>query len=173
MLRGLVRKFGVVAAFVYSLVAWPASVQAQTYPSKPIRLLIAATAGSAPDVIARLLANKLTEAWGQQVVVDPRPGAIGLIGAEIVARSAPDGHTIWMGTLTQLISTTLYQRYPMAKEFAPIGMFAGTAFGIAIHSGLPAQTLAEFIALAKARPGMMYASSGQGSSSHKIGRAHV
>ena len=156
-----------VKLIITAAAAFPATACAQSaYPAKPIRLVIAATSGSAPDVIARLLGAKLTEAWGQQVVVDPRAGASGLIGAEIVAKSAPDGHTLWLATLTQLISTTLNQRNQMAKEFVPVGLFAGTAFAIAIHSALPAQTLGEFIALAKAKPGMMYGSAGQGTSSH-------
>lgn len=153
----------ITAAAAFAATAF---AQGAAYPAKPIRLVIAATSGSAPDVIARLLGAKLTEAWGQQVVVDPRAGASGLIGAEIVAKSAPDGHTLWLATLTQLISTTLNQRNQMAKEFVPVGLFAGTAFAIAIHSALPAQTLGEFIALAKAKPGMMYGSAGQGTSSH-------
>ena len=153
----------ITAAAAFAATAF---AQGAAYPAKPIRLVIAATSGSAPDVIARLLGAKLTEAWGQQVVVDPRAGASGLIGAEIVAKSAPDGHTLWLATLTQLISTTLNQRNQMAKEFVPVGLFAGTAFAIAIHFALPAQTLGEFIALSKAKPGMMYGSAGQGTSSH-------
>lgn len=160
------KRCAVVTAALVSISNAVAAQPAANYPAKPIRLVIAATSGSAPDVIARLLGAKLTEAWGQQVVVDPRAGASGLIGAEIVAKSAPDGHTLWLATLTQLISTTLHQRHQMAKEFTPVGMFAGTAFAIAIHSALPAQTLGEFIALAKARPGLMYGSAGQGTSSH-------
>jgi tripartite-type tricarboxylate transporter receptor subunit TctC len=137
------------------------------YPDRPIRMIIAATAGSGPDILARQIGTKLTEAWGQQIVVDARPGATGVVGAELVAKAAPDGYTLWFATMTQLIGTTMYQRYMMSKEFAPVGMVASTAFAIAINSALPVNNIAELIAYAKARPGqLLYGSSGQGSTSH-------
>ncbi len=137
------------------------------YPERPVRMIIAATAGSGPDILARQIGAKLTELWGQQVVVDARPGATGVVGAEIVAKSAPDGYTLWFATMTQLIGTTLYQRYLMASEFAPVGMVASTAFAIAVTSNLPVTTIPELIAYAKARPGqLLYGSSGQGSTAH-------
>lgn len=140
---------------------------AQPYPAKPIRMVTAGTPGSGPEVIARHLAAKLSEAWGQQVVVDSRPGATGLIGAEIVAKSAPDGYTLWFMTSTQLLGTTLYQRHWVAKEFAPVGMLSSTAFGIAVGSGLPVNTLAELIAYTRARPKkLLYGSNGQGATTH-------
>ena len=138
-----------------------------TYPTKPIRLITAATPGSGPEVIARHLVAKLTEAWGQQVVVDPRPGATGMISGDIVAKAAPDGHTLWFATSTQLLASMLYQRNWMAKDYAPIGMLSSTAFAIAINSSLPANNLADFIAYARARPGkLLFGSNGQGSTSH-------
>ena len=144
----------------------PLADLAQPYPTKPIRLITAATPGSGPEVIARHLATKLTEAWGQQVVVDPRPGATGMISGDLVAKSAPDGYTLWFATSTQLLGSMLFQRNWMTKEYAPIGMLSSTAFAIAINSGVPANTLAEFIAYAKARPGkLLFASNGQGSTS--------
>lgn len=137
------------------------------YPDRPIRMIIAATAGSGPDILARQIGAKLTEAWGQQIVVDARPGATGVVGAEMVAKAAPDGYTLWFATMTQLIGTTMYQRYMMSKDFAPIGMVASTAFAIAVNSALPVNNIAELIAYAKARPGqLLYGSSGQGSTSH-------
>ena len=140
---------------------------AQSYPSKPIRLITAATPGSGPEVIARQLAAKLTEAWGQQVVVDPRPGATGMISGDLVAKSAPDGYTLWFATSTQLLGSMMFQRNWMTKDYAPIGMLSSTAFAIAINSSVPANTLAEFIAYAKARPGkLLFGSNGQGSTSH-------
>jgi tripartite-type tricarboxylate transporter receptor subunit TctC len=140
---------------------------AQPYPAKPIRMVTAATPGSGPEVIARQLAGKLSEAWGQQVVVDSRPGATGLIGADIVAKSAPDGYTIWFVTSTQLLGTTLYQRHWLAKEFAPIGMLSSTAFGIAVNASLPVNTLAELITYTRARPKkLLYGSNGQGATTH-------
>lgn len=140
---------------------------ATLYPTKPVRMIIAGTPGSGPEVVARLLATRLSEAWGQSVVVDPRPGATGLIGADIVAKSAPDGYTLWFATSTQLLGTTLYQRNWMAKEYAPIGMLASTAFGIVTNSGLPVNSVAELIAYVKSRPGkVLYGSNGQGSTTH-------
>ena len=136
-------------------------------PERPIRMIIAATAGSGPDILARQIGSKLTEAWGQQIVVDARPGATGLVGAELVAKSAPDGYTLWFATMTQLIGTTMYQRYLMSTEFAPVGMVASTAFAVAVNGALPVNNIAELIAYAKARPGqLLYGSSGQGSTSH-------
>ena len=130
-------------------------------------MITATTAGSGPDVIARLLAQRLTESLGQQVVVDNRAGASGLIGAELVARAAPDGHTLWMATMTQLISTTLYQRFVMSKEFAPVGQVASAPFVIAVGSTVPVKSIAELIAYAKARPGqVLYGSGGQGTTPH-------
>ncbi len=140
---------------------------AQKFPSRPIRMITATTVGSGPDVIARLLAARLTESLGQQIVVDNRAGASGLIGAELVARAAPDGHTLWMATMTQLISTTLYQRFVMSKEFAPVGQVASTPFVIAVSASLPIKSIAELIAYSKARPGqVLYGSGGQGTPPH-------
>ena len=151
-----------------SVAAQPVPIgAAQSYPTKPIRLITAATPGSGPEVIARHLAAKLTEAWGQQVVVDPRPGATGMISGDLVAKSAADGYTLWFATSTQLLGSMLFQRNWMAKDYAPIGMLSNTAFALAVNSGVPANTLAEFIAYAKARPGkLLFASNGQGSTSH-------
>src|SRR5689334_24450732 len=86
------------------------AAQSDLFPRRPVRLIVSNTPGSAPDVVARLLAAKLTEAWGQQIVIDNRPGATGLIAADTVAKAAPDGHTLWLNTMTQLISTLQAQR---------------------------------------------------------------
>jgi len=140
---------------------------ADVFPSKPIRIIIAVPHGSGPDILARQIGGKLTEAWGQQIVIDSRPGATGLVGAEIVSKSAPDGYTLWFATLTQLIGTTMYQKFVMARDFAPVGMVASTAFGVAANAALPITTVAELIAYAKARPGqLLFASTGQGSTGH-------
>jgi tripartite-type tricarboxylate transporter receptor subunit TctC len=140
---------------------------AQQYPSRPIRMITATTVGSGPDVTARLLAARLTELLGQQIVVDNRAGASGLIGAELVARAAPDGHTLWMATMTQLISTTLYQRFLLSKEFAPVGQVASTPFVIAVSTSLPVKSIAELISYSKSRPGqILYGSGGQGTTPH-------
>ena len=137
------------------------------YPARPIRMVVAAAAGSGPDIIARHLGAKLAETWGQQIVVDTRPGASGLIGAETAAKAAPDGYTLWLATMTQLISTTLRGKFEMPQEFAPVGLVATTTFVLAVSAAVPASTVAELIELAKARPGQLqYASGGEGSAPH-------
>jgi len=158
---------GATTALMAILCGVSGVAQAQQYPSRPIRMITATTVGSGPDVIARLLATRLTESLGQQIVVDNRAGASGLIGAELVARAAPDGHTLWMATMTQLISTTLYQRFLMSKEFAPVGQVASTPFVIAVSAGLPVKSIAELVSYSKSRPGqILYGSGGQGTTPH-------
>src|SRR5262245_64523173 len=98
------------------------AAHAQPYPSRPIRLVVSTAAGSGSDIIARLISPRLSEYLGQQVVVDNRAGASGMIGAETVARAAPDGYTFWMPTLSSLISTTSANRLHLEKDYAPIGL---------------------------------------------------
>jgi tripartite-type tricarboxylate transporter receptor subunit TctC len=143
------------------------AVHAQPYPSRPIRLIVSTAPGSGSDIIARLISVRLSENLGQQVVVDNRVGASGMIGAETVARATPDGHTFWLPTLSSLISTTSANRLHLAKEYAPIGLVATTPFVIAVTSTLPVRSIAELIAYAKANPGqLMYASGGTWTSTH-------
>lgn len=140
---------------------------AQPYPVRPIRWVTSNPAGSGSDVIARVLSPRLGDVLGQQVVVDNRGGASGLIAAELIHRANPDGHTLWIVTLTQLISTTLFDKFHLSKDYVPVGMIGGTPFAIAVSPSLNVKTTAEFIALAKAKPGfVMYGSSGTGTSSH-------
>jgi tripartite-type tricarboxylate transporter receptor subunit TctC len=156
-----------VALCASVLLACSATAGAQTFPARPVRMIVSNTSGSAPDVIARLVSAKLTQAWGQQIVIDNRPGATGLIAAETLARAAPDGYTLWLNTMTQLISTLQYQRYMLAKAFAPVSLVASTPFVIVVTASLPVKTLAEWISYAKARPGqLIYGSAGQWGSSH-------
>lgn len=144
-----------------------AAAQAQEYPNRPVRVIVATTAGSASDNVVRLVGARLTEMWGQQIVVDNRPGASGLIGAEIVAKASPDGYTLWLATMTQLISTNLYNRYPMASDYTPVGKVASTPYVIAVTSALPVRTIEELIAHAKAHPGkLLYGTAGIGSTPH-------
>jgi tripartite-type tricarboxylate transporter receptor subunit TctC len=139
----------------------------QAYPVRPIRLIASTAVGSGSDVVSRLLAPRLTEMLGQQVIVDNRPGASGLIAAELAARAAPDGYTLWIVTQTQLISTTLFDRFHLHKDYVPIGMVGGTPFAIVVSNTLNVKTTADLIALAKAKPGfVMYGTSGAGTSSH-------
>jgi tripartite-type tricarboxylate transporter receptor subunit TctC len=137
------------------------------YPDKPIRLITPTAAASGADVVSRILSGKLSEALGKQIVVDNRPGVSGLLAAELVARAPPDGYTLGMTTLTQLLSTVLYQKFPMDREFLPVTRVGSTPFVMVVSPTLPIKTIPELIAYAKARPGqVLYASGGQGSTPH-------
>ena len=156
-----------MAAFVFAFAFAHAHAAEAPYPAKPIRIIIATTVGSGPDILARQIGAKLTQAWGQQVVIDPRAGASGMIGAELTANAAADGYTLWMATMSHVIATTMYQRLLLARDFAPITQVASTPYVIAVNAALPANSIAELIAYAKARPGeVLYGSAGQGSTPH-------
>jgi len=146
---------------------------AANYPSKPVRFIAPFPPGGSTDLLARLLAQKLTESWGQQVVVENRGGAAGTIGVELAARAAPDGYTIVMGHVgTFGVNPTLYPKLPYdaVKDFAPVTVLATVPNAMAVHPSLPVKTARDFIALAKARPGeLLYASGGSGSASHLAG----
>jgi tripartite-type tricarboxylate transporter receptor subunit TctC len=146
---------------------------AQTYPTKPIRLVVPFPPGGATDILARDVAQKLTEAWGQQVIVDNRPGAGGNIGSELVAKAAPDGYTLEMGTVgTHAINASLYAKMPYdhVKDFAPVILVAGVPNVLVVNPEVPANSVTELIAYAKANPGKLnFASSGNGTSIHLSG----
>jgi tripartite-type tricarboxylate transporter receptor subunit TctC len=140
------------------------------YPDKPIRLVVPFAAGGALDVVARIVGQKLTESWGRQIAVDNRLGAAGNIGAELVARAAPDGYTLLMSSVTtQAISMSLLAKppYDFARDYAPVALVASAPLALIVNSSLPVKSVREFIALAKARPGELnYFSSGTGSGTH-------
>lgn len=143
---------------------------AANYPDKPVRLVVPFSAGGALDVVGRLLGQKLTDAWGRPVVIDNRVGAGGNIGAEFVAKSAPDGYTLLMSSVTTMainMSLTPKPPYDFERDFAPVAMNAAAPLALMIHPALPAKSVKEFIALAKARPGELnYFSSGTGTGTH-------
>ena len=142
---------------------------AQEYPVRPIRVVAASAPGSGPDVIARLIAQKLTERLGQQVVVDNRAGVGGNLGAEAVARAAPDGYTLLLAMASQAIGMTLYKNpaYDLLRDFAAIAPVASTPFVLVTHRSLPAASVPALIALAKARPGeLLFGSGGAGTPPH-------
>ena len=146
--------------------------QAQNYPSKPVRLIVPFAAGGSTDVIARILAPKLSEVWGQQVLVDNRPGGNTVIGTDIVAKSPPDGHVLLVtpAPFTVVPSVLTKLPYDPAKDFEPITLINTTPMGLVVHPGVPAKNLKELIALAKARPGQMnFGSSGSGGVPHLSG----
>jgi tripartite-type tricarboxylate transporter receptor subunit TctC len=148
-------------------------VRAAEYPLRPIRVIVPFPAGGNADILARIMAQKMSEAWKQTVVVDNRAGAAGIIGAEAVAKSAPDGYTLLMGTTgTQTTNPAVYSKLPYdsLRDFAPVSNFADSPFLLVAHPSLPVRTVKEVIALAKARPGQLhYASFGPGSSAHLVG----
>jgi tripartite-type tricarboxylate transporter receptor subunit TctC len=160
---------GCVIAAALSLYGLPALGQT-AYPTKPIRLVVPFVPGGSTDFIARILGQKLDEALGQQVVIENRAGAAGNIGVEYVAKSAPDGYTLIFGHVgTFGFGPSLYQKLPYdpVKDFAPVALFAMVPNMLVVHPSLPAKSVKELIALAKARPGQLnYGSSGNGSASH-------
>ncbi|HTL30777.1 MAG TPA: tripartite tricarboxylate transporter substrate binding protein [Tepidisphaeraceae bacterium] len=142
-------------------------VQAQTYPAKPLRMVVPFAPGGGTDVIARYLANGMSESLNRQVVVDNRAGANGIIGTEIVARSAPDGYTLLFVSSPHSVNPSLYAKLPYdtLRDFAPVSMVATSPYVLVVHPSLPVRNVKELIALAKAKPDeITYASGGSGSS---------
>ena len=170
-LRLVAHTLAAICAFVLGIV--PADAMAQSYPSRPVRLVVPFPAGGTTDILARAMAEKLSSALGQQFVVDNRPGAGGNIGSDIVAKSPPDGYTLLMGTVgTHAINPSLYPKMPYdhVKDFAPVVLVAGVPNVLVVNPGVPAKTVAELIALAKDKPGSInFASSGNGTSIHLSG----
>jgi len=155
--------FGVT---VFLLTAW---VHAQTYPVKSIRLIAPFSPGASTDVVGRLLAAKLTESWGQTVIVENRAGAGGIVGATYVAKSPPDGYTLLMGSVGSLGTIGLRKNppYDPVRDFAPITLGVRAASALVVHPSLPVTSVKQLIAFARAHPGQLnYASSGVGSPSH-------
>jgi tripartite-type tricarboxylate transporter receptor subunit TctC len=150
-----------------------AVAQAPTYPAKPIRLVVPFPAGGSLDVVARAIGQKLTESWGQPVVIDNRPGAGGNIGADLVAKSAPDGYTILEGALsTHAVNVSLYSKMPYdpVRDFAPITLVAVTPNVLVLNPSVPANSVKELIAYAKANPGKLsFGSGSNGSAGHLAG----
>jgi tripartite-type tricarboxylate transporter receptor subunit TctC len=150
--------------------AWAGAACAQDkYPSRPIRLVIPFAPGGGSDVTARLLGPRIAERLGQPVVIDNRPAASGVVGADIVAKAVPDGYTLLGTTVTFVINGTLQKGLPYDafKDFTPITQAIVSPFGLLLHPSVPAKTVKEFIAYAKASPGrLLYGTSGPGSSPH-------
>jgi tripartite-type tricarboxylate transporter receptor subunit TctC len=150
----------------------PRGAPAAGYPSRPVRLLVPYPAGGAPDIVARLIGQWLSDRLGQQFIIDNRPGAGGNIATEMVAKAAPDGYTLLHTVSTNAVNVTLYERlnYNFLRDFAPVGGIGTLPFALLIYPGFPAQTLSEFIAYAKANPGKVnMASQGIGTTPHVCG----
>lgn len=153
-----------------ALVALPSV--AQTYPSKPIRVIVPFPPGGTSDILTRLIGAKLTENWGQQVIADNRSGANGNIGAELTARAAPDGYTLMLGDIGNLVnSSILFSKLPfdILKDFAPVTIVSYSPHLLTTHPSVPVKTTQELIALAKANPGKLNYATGLGGTPHLAG----
>ena len=170
MRRNCIRVSIVVAAVA---ALFTGAAYAQSYPGKPIRVVVPFPAGGNADVFARALSQKMAEAWSQGVVVDNRAGAAGIIGTQLVAKAPPDGYTLLMGTTgTHTTNPAVYEKLPYdpVRDFAPVSNFADSPFLLVVHPSVPTGNLKQLIAFAKSRPGQLhYASFGTGSSAHLAG----
>jgi len=149
----------------------PSTSSGQAFPGRPVRMVAAFAPGGSVDVVARLLAQKLSESWGQQVVVDNRPGAGGTVSAEIVARAPNDGHTIYICSASFVVNPSLYGKtlYDPVRDFAPVSLVSLVQNVLVAHPALPAKSVNELVALAKSKPGQInYASTGSGTSGHLV-----
>ena len=174
-IRSLARPLAALlcAASTLVLSVLPGAALAQAWPNKPVRLVVPFPAGGTTDILARAMAQKLSESLGQAFVVDNRPGAGGNIGSDIVAKSAPDGYTLLMGTVgTHAINPGLYPKMPYdhVKDFVPVVLVAGVPNVLVVHPDVPVRSVADLVALARAKPGTInFASSGAGTSIHLSG----
>ncbi|MGZ8268868.1 MAG: tripartite tricarboxylate transporter substrate binding protein [Burkholderiales bacterium] len=162
----------VFVAVLALAVGGAAGAAERAYPAKPIRLISAYAPGGGNDTVARAIGQRLTEAFGQQVIVDNRPGANGLVACEITARAQPDGYTLLMASIaSHAINPALYPKIPYdpIKDFAPVSLLGTTANVLVVHPSTPAKTLKELVAYAKSKPGLTYGSNGIGSSQHLAG----
>jgi tripartite-type tricarboxylate transporter receptor subunit TctC len=164
------RHAGKILSVIVAFVVLPAA--AQQYPAKPIRLIVPFVAGGSADVLSRVLAQRWTQQYGQQVVVENRPGSGGHVGAEAAARAAPDGYTIVFGTIGIHAAYGIYSKlgYDPARDLQAVAMYADVPCVIIVHPSVPAKNVVEFIALAKKNPGYLnFGSAGSGSSTHMVG----
>jgi tripartite-type tricarboxylate transporter receptor subunit TctC len=155
-----------------ALATFCSAAAAQTYPAKTVRMVVGYPPGGPTDLLARIVSQKLTESWGQQVIVDNRPGASGMIGAELTVRAAPDGYTLLMVPVTYAVTPSLYPRmnYDAVKDLAPVAQVAAAPFILVVHPTLPVKTVKELIALARSKPGQLnYASASAGGMPHLAG----
>jgi len=172
MTINLCRLLAVGAAALGVVMAAAVDVAAQSFPTRPVRMVLGYPPGGGIDVLSRILAPRLSEQWGQQVVIDNRPGASGNIGADIVARATPDGYTLLMMTLSHAVGASLYKNLPFhpADSYSGVSLVGATTLVLLAHPASPAKTLKEMLAMARARPGQLsFGSSGIGGSPHLAG----
>jgi tripartite-type tricarboxylate transporter receptor subunit TctC len=150
---------------------WPAA--AQQYPNRPVRMLVPTTPGGSVDTLARTIGPKLTERWGQQIIVDNRPGAGGTIAGELAAKAPPDGYLVLLGTISSLATNVILQKklpYDPVKDFAPVSLVVTQNLMLVVHPSVPAKTVNELVRFAKSQPGKLsFASAGSGTGSHLSG----
>jgi len=166
------RRFLQLATAAVACPPWLRSAHAQTYPARPIRLIVGVTAGGANDTVARLVAQSLSERLGQQVVVENRPGAGGNVGTETVVNAAPDGYTLLFVTSANAIGVSLNEKpnFNFVRDIVPIASLVRGALIMEVRPSFPAKTIPEFIAYAKAHPGQInMASAGIGNTTHVAG----
>jgi tripartite-type tricarboxylate transporter receptor subunit TctC len=172
-MKPLRRQFLYLAAGAVALPAVLRFAWAQTYPARPVRMIVGFPAGNASDIIARLMAQSLSERLGQQFIVENRPGAGGSIGTEVVVRAPPDGYTLLMSVVTSnAINATYYANlnYNFIRDIAPVASIGGGSYVMAVNPSIAAKTLPEFIAYAKSNPGKInMASTGNGTPTHVFG----
>lgn len=165
-------KLSIACAMAVAFAGSTAAI-AQTYPSKPVRLLVPSTPGGSVDTLARTLAPRLSEKWGQQMVVENRPGAGGAIAGELTARAPADGYTLIIGTVASMATNVSLQKklpYDPTRDFAPITLVATQNLMLLIHPSIPAKSVKELVGLAKAKPGQLsFASAGNGTGGHLSG----
>jgi tripartite-type tricarboxylate transporter receptor subunit TctC len=160
-----------VAALAVSA-SWAAEVNAQTYPAKPLRIVVPFAPGGPNDILARLIGQKLTESWGQQVIVDNRPGGATVIGTEYAAKAPPDGHTLLIVSPTTATNPSLMRRLPYdtLRDFSFVILLATSPNVLVVHPSLPATSVRDLLAVAKKRPGeVTFGSGGPGTSTHLAG----
>jgi len=161
-----------VISSVAVVLAMSAPAAAQQYPARAVRLIVASSPGSGVDIVSRIVAQKVSAGLGQQVVVDNRAGAGANLGAEIAAKSPPDGYTLLMGTPAHTINVSLYSglNYDVIRDFAPVSLVSTGQYVVIVHPSVPARTAKELIAIAKAKPGALaFGSAGPGNSTHLAG----
>jgi tripartite-type tricarboxylate transporter receptor subunit TctC len=159
-----------IAGLVLAILCCAAA--AQNYPAKTVRMVVGYPPGGPTDVLARIVSQKLTQSWGQQVIVDNRPGASGMIGAEFTVRAAPDGYTLLMVPVTYAVTPSLFSKmtYDVEKDLAPVAQVAAAPFILVVHPTLPVKTVKDLIALARSRPGQLnFASASTGGMPHLAG----
>jgi len=175
-MRSTADRCAFVAAMLFNLLLWPvgavpavAATGAQSYPVKPLRLVVPFPAGASSDIVGRMLGEKLAEQMGEQIVADNRPGAGGNVGIGFTAKSPPDGYTIVIATSSIAVSPSLYLKlgYDPVKDLAPVARLTSIPNVLVVHPSVPAKTLRQFVALARAHPGKLnFGSGGAGTTNH-------